>query len=191
MRRFLAASALTFFLAIGPAHPAEVSCLDYGDPSQSFAAQARSEKNTDKAPSSNAKPNKIPQFDDIPVPCVEGLLRGQIVGGDYENVVRLFRDSHPVLRKFSLISPGGSVEEAIRIGRLFRKYTVAASAPFKLLSGSFQALGPHAATQLCVGNAECMCASACALIWFGAVDRWGTVGLHRPRTAIRIRLSRQ
>ena len=44
MRRFLAASALTFFLAIGPAHPAEVSCLDYGDPSQSFAAQARSEK---------------------------------------------------------------------------------------------------------------------------------------------------
>jgi hypothetical protein len=26
------------------------------------------------------------------------------------------------------------------------------------------------------------CASACALIWFGAVDRYGSVGLHRPRT---------
>jgi hypothetical protein len=28
---------------------------------------------------------------------------------------------------------------------------------------------------------ECFCASACALIWFGAVDRGGQVGLHRPR----------
>jgi hypothetical protein len=183
MRRLLPAIALTFFLAVSPAaHPAEVSCLDYGDPSQSYAAQARSEKNTDKAPSSNAKPNKNPfdQFDDIPVPCVEGLLRGQIVGGDYENVVRLFRDSHPVLRKFSLISPGGSVEEAIRIGRLFRKYAITARAPFRFFNGSFEAFGPHAATLLCAGSSESVCASACVLIWFGAVDRWGTVGLHRP-----------
>jgi hypothetical protein len=183
MRRLLPAIALTFFLAVSPAaHPAEVSCLDYGDPSQSYAAQARSEKNTDKAPSSNAKPNKNPfdQFDDIPVPCVEGLLRGQIVGGDYENVVRLFRDSHPVLRKFSLISPGGSVEEAIRIGRLFRKYAITARAPFRFFNGSFEAIGPHAATLLCAGSSESVCASACVLIWFGAVDRWGTVGLHRP-----------
>src|SRR5262249_47078306 len=28
---------------------------------------------------------------------------------------------------------------------------------------------------------HCICASACALIWFGAVTRQGTVGLHRPR----------
>jgi hypothetical protein len=185
-RQFLAASALTFFLAIGPAHPAEVSCLDYGDPSQSHAAHSPSKRNTDHAPRSNTEPNKniFDQFDDDweAVPCVEGLLRGPIVGGDYENVVRLFRDSHPLLRKFSLISPGGSVEEAIRIGRLFRKYAVAASAPIKLANGSFHLPGPHATTPLCYGNSGCMCASACALIWFGAVDRWGSVGLHRPHT---------
>jgi hypothetical protein len=61
MRRLVCPIALTFFLTVSAAHPAEVSCLDYGGPSQS--AQARSEKNTDKAPSSNAKPNKIPQFE--------------------------------------------------------------------------------------------------------------------------------
>jgi hypothetical protein len=186
MRRLVCAIAFTFFLAASPAHPAEVSCLDYGDPSQSHAAHSPSKKNTDNAPRSNTEPNKniFDQFDDDweAVPCVEGLLRGPIVGGDYENVVRLFRDSHPLLRKFSLISPGGSVEEAIRIGRLFRKYAITATAPFRLLNGSFEAFGPHAATLLCAEGSECVCASACALIWFGAVDRWGTVGLHRPHT---------
>jgi hypothetical protein len=34
---------------------------------------------------------------------------------------------------------------------------------------------------LCTGS-ECICASACGFIWFGAIDRGGTVGLHRPRT---------
>jgi hypothetical protein len=27
----------------------------------------------------------------------------------------------------------------------------------------------------CESNRPCACASACALIWFGGVDRWGTV----------------
>jgi hypothetical protein len=34
---------------------------------------------------------------------------------------------------------------------------------------------------LCRGQ-ECICASACALMWFGAVERLGEVGLHRPST---------
>ena len=33
---------------------------------------------------------------------------------------------------------------------------------------------------LCDGPG-CICVSACALIWFGAPDRTGEVGLHRPR----------
>jgi formylglycine-generating enzyme required for sulfatase activity len=33
----------------------------------------------------------------------------------------------------------------------------------------------------CEGQ-DCICASACALIWFGAVEREGEVGLHRPTT---------
>jgi hypothetical protein len=119
------------------------------------------------------------------VPCVDGLLRGQIVGGDYDNVMRLFRDSHPVLRRFSLISPGGNVEEAIRIGRLFRKYTLEAMAPVRSSDGRFVLWSPPTGPSLyrqCAGGSECACASACALIWFGAVDRSGTVGVHRPHT---------
>jgi hypothetical protein len=156
--------------------------LDYGDPSESYAAQTRSDAH--KAPSSNTNPNKnlFDQFDFIPVPCIDGLLRGRIVEGDYEKVVRLFRDSHPVLRNFSLISPGGNVEEAIKIGHLFRKYAVTASAPFKLLNGNFFAPSRVAGSPLCYGNLECMCASACSLVWFGSVHRWGAVGLHRPHT---------
>jgi hypothetical protein len=34
---------------------------------------------------------------------------------------------------------------------------------------------------ICNGTPDCICASACALIWFGAVIREGRVGLHRPR----------
>ena len=34
----------------------------------------------------------------------------------------------------------------------------------------------------CRDKRECVCASACALIWFGAVERDGVVGLHRPFT---------
>jgi hypothetical protein len=33
---------------------------------------------------------------------------------------------------------------------------------------------------LCSGP-DCVCVSACALMWFGSVDRGGAVGLHRPR----------
>ena len=33
---------------------------------------------------------------------------------------------------------------------------------------------------VCHGQ-DCICASACALIWMGGVNREGTVGLHRPR----------
>ena len=177
MRRLLLAIALTAVLAGNPAPAAEISCLEYGDPSKTDRAHA---------PSKSATSNAAPLFDKDegwePVPCVEGLLRGQIVGGDYENVVRLFRDSHPLLRRFNLISPGGSVEEAIRIGRLFRKYTIEAAAPIRLEDGRFVAISlSNPEHPLCDGSSDCICASACAPIWFGAVDRLGTVGLHRPR----------
>lgn len=188
MRPFLLAITLTSVLA-SAAHAAQVSCLEYGDPSKTETAHSRSDSGTTNTGASNttAQPNVFDQFDDWePVPCVEGLLSGSIVGGDYENVVRLFRESHPLLRRFSLISPGGNVEEAMRIGRLFRKYTIAAMAPLRLRpSGNFVLWSPPTGQplhRLCAGGSECTCASACALIWFGAVDRIGTVGLHRPHT---------
>src|SRR6266581_4769501 len=67
----------------------------------------------------------------------------------------------------TLISDGGSAYEGIRIGRLLRKYLITTYASGSVLTGC--------------GSAGCICASACALIWFGGVQRMGIVGLHRPR----------
>lgn len=39
---------------------------------------------------------------------------------------------------------------------------------------------PSLDSALCKGP-SCICASSCALIWFGAIERGGVVGLHRPK----------
>jgi len=111
--------------------------------------------------------------------CLQGFLHGTIVKGDYEKVAALYRANHRVLYNFALLSPGGDAEEAMKIGRLFRRYLVRAEAP--AISKLF-AHGGTVIKDLCNTNEQCECASACALIWFGAVDRFGEVGLHRPRT---------
>lgn len=118
--------------------------------------------------------------------CATGLLVGTIVKGDYEKAVSLLRKSHPFLGQFKLISSGGSVEEAVSIGRIFRKYMIATDAPVGL-NGRFALPASIPSSEkdrhwLCAATSDCICASACALIWFGGPDRFGTVGLHRPRT---------
>lgn len=106
--------------------------------------------------------------------CSTGILQGVIEEGDYEKVKYLLHQNYPFLKAFVLISPGGSVDEAIRIGKLFRKYLTTVHTQIR---GGEERFGPIPA---CKGQ-DCSCASACALIWFGAVSRTGTVGLHRPR----------
>jgi hypothetical protein len=104
--------------------------------------------------------------------CERYLLRGEIAKGDYEKVVKSL--IYPWTYMFNLVSPGGHVDEALKIGRLFRKYLIAVDAPYRRQSdGSLQF------REICRGQ-NCTCVSACALIWFGGVDRGGTVGLHRP-----------
>jgi hypothetical protein len=118
--------------------------------------------------------------------CFEGLIRGSITKDDYEKVACLYRSNHPFLSQFRLMSSGGNAEEAMQIGRLFRRYLITSWAPinmgqrFVLPSPSSQA-DLQQTKALCNGGSECVCASACALIWFGASERHGTVGLHRPR----------
>lgn len=95
--------------------------------------------------------------------------------GDYEKVLAFLRTNRSVT-DFNLISPGGDVNEALKIGRLFRKYLFSTTAP-RRLSGD----DTYLAFPRCSGPNCGTCASACALIWFGGVDREGSVGLHRPR----------
>jgi hypothetical protein len=87
--------------------------------------------------------------------------------GDYETLLKFLRANWPAVSEVELISDGGSAYEAIRIGRLLRKYLITT-----YVSGL---------ASLRCASTGCICASACALIWFGGVQRMGTVGLHRPR----------
>lgn len=120
--------------------------------------------------------------------CWEGYLEGPIVPGDYEKVRNFMRTHHKTLGSFSLNSPGGNVLEALKIGRLFRRYLISATAPFYTALGnlSFTTFRhPNGNDFLCGSDGgnldDCTCASACALIWLGAVKRYGSAGFHRPR----------
>jgi hypothetical protein len=149
----------------GPASAAEIQCLQYCPkmpvPSVSSDEYARNRWPSGRTPTEAT--------------CFEALLTGQIVDGDYSKLVTFYRAYHPFLTQFRLNSPGGDVDEAIKIGKLFRKNLIIAWAPIRF-SPSTQSLW-----RVCDGQ-DCMCASACALIWFGATERHGAVGLHRPRT---------
>jgi hypothetical protein len=113
--------------------------------------------------------------------CASGLILGPIEQGDYEKVRLFYRQNHPFLHSFTLASPGGDVAEALKIGELFRKYLIIVFAPVRITSPDGREKFVLPDEPKCTAG-KCLCASACALIWFGAVDHWGTVGLHRPHT---------
>jgi hypothetical protein len=126
--------------------------------------------------------------------CSAAFLNGEIVKGDYDKVVSLFARFHPYIDNIYLQSPGGDVIEAIKIGRLLRKYYIDVLSPYHVSSDNYHLLeNPSDAeskndlthfhnkilSEICKGEG-CICASACALIFFGAPMRSGSVGLHRP-----------
>jgi hypothetical protein len=117
--------------------------------------------------------------------CGSGFIYGAIKQGDYEKVRALYRRNHPFMHSFILASPGGDVAEAMKIGRLFRKYLIHVIAPMRIKERNYEffflPVLPGDEPECGVDHNECTCASACALIWFGAVGRFGSVGLHRPR----------
>src|SRR5262245_5861101 len=64
--------------------------------------------------------------------CSSGMIRGEIVKGDYSKVERLIG---PSTYTFYLISSGGDVDEAMKIGRLFRRYLISVSSSYYNSSG--------------------------------------------------------
>jgi|CXWL01.1.fsa_nt_gi hypothetical protein len=113
--------------------------------------------------------------------CKFHLITGEIAKGDYEKVRASLAQNYKIIPLFYLHSPGGDVDEAIKIGRLFRKYLIQVSAPSDYGDGLWLPVFNSLGGDLACRGSNCTCASACALIWFGAVTRQGTVGLHRPR----------
>jgi hypothetical protein len=128
-------------------------------------------------------------FRPVPGMCSIGYLHGIIVRGDFQKVSDFYKKNHRLLTTVYLWSSGGDVDDAIKIGKLFRKYLISSQAPttFRhsdegplIPSTLFDPSESDAQGPLCRGR-DCVCASACALIWFGGAIRYGEVGLHRPR----------
>ena len=91
------------------------------------------------------------------------LLKGEIVPGDYERLLRFAINNNIDLTRsrFILWSPGGDVSEGLKIGNLLK----------------------HVYATVAVGPVYGQCASACFIIFASAVERAsgsGLVGIHRP-----------
>src|SRR5215208_1312859 len=152
------------------ARSAEIGCaLSYGqDGLPKFVSSSGTPEATGKKLwPSGAQP--------APNTCKSGFILGDIVKGDYEKFLAFYRNSHPFLGWISLDSRGGDAEEAMRIGRLLRKYLTYAVAPFQVRGTAFQMSYRTGSYKPCDGT-DCFCASSCALIWFGAPERSGRIG---------------
>lgn len=125
-------------------------------------------------------------------------LHGPIIAGDYFrflDVLKKANEQNLVITDIFLDSPGGLVSEAIKIGRSVRKNLILAAAPDmqyevkgdKLLATYYSCVGSNAVdresglpfNEGSVVDENCICASACALIYFAGVTRSGDALLHR------------
>jgi len=122
--------------------------------------------------------------------CQTAMIKGTIDMGDGAKFAQFLQNNHPFLGVVLLWSSGGSVEEAMKIGRLVRKDILTTRAPYEVTLphsvGSGSLIDPRLAlapvATVCDDH-SCHCASACFLIWAAGVEREGNaLGLHRPST---------
>jgi hypothetical protein len=112
-------------------------------------------------------------------------LSGEIVAGDYERFREELRARGPDLRIVQLwSSPGGNLDEAMKIGRLIRKLWIETRLAHwispRIAVMGVRWDGDKSAITVTPDNA--VCASACAFIWVAGVPRSGNAQLiiHRP-----------
>lgn len=118
-----------------------------------------------------------------PDTCDEVLIKGEITVGDSKKFADFIQLHQPFVERVLLWSPGGSVSEAMSIGRLVRKVMLETKAPRETYlppsgNGTLEGFAGH--LKICRGQA-CHCASACFLIWAAGIKRSGNaIGLYRP-----------
>jgi hypothetical protein len=111
------------------------------------------------------------------------VLEGTIVSGDYDKLLS-FVDANEA-RSIYLASPGGSVTEAIKIGRLVRALKLETIVPVQVGGDLREKLTEwHKLTN---PKANYMCASACFFVFVAGVKRRDhdllgdpILGIHRP-----------
>lgn len=118
------------------------------------------------------------------------ILEGTIVKGDYEKLRNLIEEICPdnswstlCSSDIYLASPGGSVTEAIKIGRLIRKLRLEVQIPGDASPDLRQKI--IAALRLQNPQTNYLCASACFFVAVGAIERNAAIGnailgIHRP-----------
>jgi hypothetical protein len=163
---------------------AEVSCaLTWGDNNGAYREIDRQKQSFP----SDFPSGRIPS----PATCLEMMIRGKLVAGDATKVALMIRNHHPFLERVLLWSSGGSVEEALKIGKYIRRELIETQAPSEMhteLSGSGFLIDPRRPLDkvdytLCDEDITCHCASACFLIYAAGYHRVGNaIGLHRPST---------
>ncbi len=119
----------------------------------------------------------------VPSPCEEIYLSGRIQEGDNKTLLKLITTHAPFIRKINLNSPGGSVTEAMAMGRTIRKFLLHTNAPF-VFGGLHEYLSwpDNPSLRAACRDRKCSCDSACFFVWMGGVQRIGNhLGLHRPR----------
>jgi len=101
------------------------------------------------------------------------IIEGEIVQGDYTKLVALLDKSGSNIQSVSIFSSGGSVFEAITIGKLIRELRLRTIAP--------KSFGFRGNTCTGIANQKnCTCLSACVLIFAGGIHHYGNVlGVHR------------
>jgi len=116
------------------------------------------------------------------------ILEGKIVAGD-DLKLRDFLSTKSNFDKISggvfLASPGGSVEEAMKIGRLIRALRLSTDAPLGATMGHVKFGEPLIKPSHLVDPKEnYLCASACFLVYVSGIYRnlyeVGRLGVHRP-----------
>jgi hypothetical protein len=118
-----------------------------------------------------------------PDTCDEVLIKGEITIGDSKKFADFIQLQQPFVERVLLWSPGGSVSEALSIGRLVRKAMLETKAPHETYlppsgNGALEGFGGH--LKICRGQ-TCHCAGACFLIWAAGIKRSGNaIGLERP-----------
>lgn len=136
------------------------------------------------------------------LPCSKAstiLMAGPIVKGDYQRLYDILRERGPTISTLNIISVGGSVSEAIEIGNMVRRLRLSTGTGSRItpqeagdgetanyLNGVL--ISKHGTNYLCPAGAmnnyrlsECVCLSACFLVYAAGIGRSGNViGLHRP-----------
>ncbi len=116
------------------------------------------------------------------------VLEGKIVAGD-DLKLREFLGTKSNFDKISggvfLASPGGNLEEAMKIGRLIRALRLSTDAPLGAAMGHVKFGEPLIKpSHLVDPKANYLCASACFLVYVSGIYRnlyeIGRLGVHRP-----------